>query len=369
MCPYQYYAIMRNCKDKKHHRYQMVIQAQEHGIKPAARVFHTTPATVRKWLYRFKAGGFGGLEDLSRKPHTSPFQTPQALKGHLIQLKHKYKRLGAEQIKILEDLPISTKTMRKVWRDAGIPSRIRRKKHKTKNNLREVKKRFNLFELVCEDTKDLKDIPEYWPFMTKLNLPKVQYTFREVSCGILYMGFADELSLTYATLFSDYLQFWLGRFGVNLSYTIRQTDNGSEYIGSWNAKEPSSFTVSVESIQGQRHVTIPPGQYRFQADVETVHDIIEREFYEIESFKDNPAFLNKALSYQLFFNLIRPNTYKENKSPWQLAQEKVPNLKKEVLMIPAVDLRQLLKNKLDFSPKRVYDVSSGPFSFPAGFLR
>ena len=105
----------------------MVIQALEHGIKPAGRVFHTTPATVRKWLYRFKAGSFGGLEDLSRKPHTSPFQTPQALKAHLIQLKHKYKRLGAEQIKILEDLPISTKTMRKIWHP------LKDKKKKTQN--------------------------------------------------------------------------------------------------------------------------------------------------------------------------------------------------------------------------------------------
>jgi transposase len=248
MCPYQYYAIMRNCKDKKHHRYQMVIQALGHGIKPAARHFHTTPPTVRKWLYRFKAGGFGGLEDQSKRPHNSPGETPRPLKQHIVQLKHKYKRIGAEQIKILEGIPISAKTMRKVWREGGIPSRIRRKKHKTKNNLREVKKRFNLFELVCEDTKELRDIPEYWPLMTKLSLPKVQYTFREVSCGILYMGFADEMSLTYATLFSDYLQFWLGRFGLDLSHTIRQTDNGSEYIGSWNAKEPSSFTVSVESI-------------------------------------------------------------------------------------------------------------------------
>ena len=93
----------------------------------------------------------------------------------------------------------------------------------------------------------------------------------------------------------------------------------------------------------------------------TVHDIIEREFFEIETFKDNEDFFNNIFSYQLFFNLVRPNTYKENKSPWQLAQEKIPDIRKEVLMIPPVDLRCLLRKKMDFQSSGVYDVSSGPF--------
>ena len=176
----------------------------------------------------------------------------------------------------------------------------------------------------------------------------------------MYLGYADELSLSYATLFSDYIQHNLKMLGIDLSNTTRQTDNGSEYIGSWNAKEPSSFTLSVESIPGQSHATIPPAHHRWQADVETVHDIIEREFFEIETFSDNEDFFNKVSSYQLFFNLVRPNTYKEDKSPWQLAQDKIPDIKKEVLMIPPVDLRWLLRKKMDFQSTGVYDVSSGP---------
>ncbi len=117
----------------------------------------------------------------------------------------------------------------------------------------------------------------------------------------------------------------------------------------------------MESVHGQRHATIPPAHHRWQADVETVHDIIEREFFEIETFCDNDDFFNKIFSYQLFFNLLRPNTYKENKSPWQLAQEKIPDIRKEVLMIPPVDLRCLLRKKIDFQSRGVYDVSSSPF--------
>jgi len=97
-----------------------------------------------------------------------------------------------------------------------------------------------------------------------------------------------------------------------------------------------------------------------QADVETVHDIIEREFYEIETFDSYDDFMNKIYTYQLFFNLERPNTYKENKTPWQLAQEKIPDIAKDVFMIPPIDLRILLKKKIDLFQKGGYDVSSGP---------
>ena len=57
----------------------MVIHAKNHGLKPAARTFATTPKTVRKWLYRFKEGGYQALADASRRPHTSP----RAIQGDL----------------------------------------------------------------------------------------------------------------------------------------------------------------------------------------------------------------------------------------------------------------------------------------------
>lgn len=142
MCPYQYYQIMKISKDKKHIRYQMVQHALKHGIKPTARKFHTSPHVVRKWVKRLDSEGYLGLNDRSRRPHYSPNETSRNLKEHTIMLKNKYKRLGAEQIKILENLSLSPKTMRKIWRNAGISSRKRRKKHvlktifvKSKNNI------------------------------------------------------------------------------------------------------------------------------------------------------------------------------------------------------------------------------------------
>lgn len=364
MCPYQWYQVMRLSKDKKQQRYQMVVHAKEHGVKPTARAYATNPKTVRKWLYRYEEGGYQALDDLSRRPHNSPQAISDDLSEKIVALKAKYKRVGADQVKTLEELPVSSKTIRKIWRTNGVSSRKRRKKHVTKQNLREVKKQFALFERVCEDTKDLDDIPEYWPQMMRKGLPKVQYTLREISCGIQFLGFADERSLIHSELFAEYANEHLKKYALIIENGIRQTDNGSEYIGSWSAKKPSAYTLAIESTKKLMHSTIPPGAHTFQSDVETVHNLIEVDFYEIEQFIDRADFMEKACTYQLFFNLVRPNTYKENKSPWQLAKEKRPDIPREALMLPPVDLDALLNKKLNKKLAKVtrggYYVSSSP---------
>ena len=180
--------------------------------------------------------------------------------------------------------------------------------------------------------------------MKKNKLPVVQYTHREVSTGIQFLAFADERSLTHATTFARYINRHLEKHNLLPGEAIRQTDNGSEYIGSWNAKEDSSYTKEVNRIKGQTHSTIFPGAKTCQSDVETVHNIIEQDFYEIEKFADRREFFDKAYTYQTFFNFERPNTYKENKTPWELAKEKNPRLKKETLMLPPIDLEAVIRN-------------------------
>ncbi|MFH1645950.1 MAG: helix-turn-helix domain-containing protein [Candidatus Omnitrophota bacterium] len=360
MCPLQYYQIMKQSKDKKQLRYQLVQYALKHGVKAAARAFNTSPQTVRKWRDRFITQGYAGLEDMPKTPHHSPNETPLYVKEHIVALKDKYKRLGAEQIRDLENLPQAPKTIRKIWHNAGVSSRKRKKKHITKNNLREVKKQYALFQQMMEDTKDLCDIPEYWPQMRILNLPKWQYTFREVSSGTLFLGFANQRSLTHSYLFAIYINHFLKKFKALPEFSVRQTDNGGEYVGSWNAKEPSAYTLAIESLPGQRHQTIFPGAHRMQADVETIHNLMEMEFYEIEQFTSREDFMAKANTYQLFFNLKRPNSYKELKTPWQLAHEKRPDIDKRLFMIPPVDLDVLLNWKLKIFAKGGNDVLTVP---------
>jgi transposase-like protein len=62
-------------RDAYNHRLRLVESARQRGIKPTARLFQTTPPTVRKWLRRFQQQGPRGLVELSRAPHHHPNQT------------------------------------------------------------------------------------------------------------------------------------------------------------------------------------------------------------------------------------------------------------------------------------------------------
>src|ERR1019366_5381402 len=93
-------------------------------------------------------------------------------------------------------------------------------KYQRKQDLASVKTTWRLFQQISADTKDLSDIPQFWPQAQTLRLPLVEYTAREVRSGLLFWVFAARI------------QQHLDRWGVNLRDLAWQTDNGSEFIGS-----------------------------------------------------------------------------------------------------------------------------------------
>ena len=359
MSPVGYYVMIRQIKDPRLYRYELVRYARANGVKPAARVFGTTPKTVRKWLRRWEPGSMRGLEDQSTAPKHSPNPIPQAQRREAIRLKRRLPSFGAERIKRNYQLPISEKAIRRIWRQEGLLKKPRRK-HKTKQDLRAVKAQWGLFEQTCMDTKDLHDIPELWPQIRGLGLPKVQYTAREVVSGMQFIAYAQERSLCYATLFAQILTAHLVACGVDLTDCRIQTDNGSEFIGSWNAKHDSSFTRAVTKVPGLKHTTIPPAAHTWQADVETAHRLIEHEFYEVERFASTHTFLAKATLYNLWFNVARKNSYKAHRTPWQIAHQRNPNLDPRLPTLPPVYLDKLFRQHLHNPSQGGYHVGQYP---------
>jgi hypothetical protein len=196
--------------------------------------------------------------------------------------------------------------------------------------------------------------------MKKHHLPQYQYTAREVVSGLQFIAYAQECSLTYANLFAEIIIGHLKKCQIDLIPPLAgQTDNGSEFIGAWSAKEPSVFTKTVESVEGLVHDTIPPGAHTYQADVETVHGIIEDEFYEIESFPSLPILLAKATQYVTWFNIARKNSYKEYKTPWEIIHERDPTISPEIATLPAFSLDQILKITLSSQYNNVSSLQIG----------
>lgn len=357
--PYAYYTVMRQSQDPRTLRLRMALYARDHGLKPAARAFHCSVKTVRKWARRFD-GKLDSLTELSRAPKRRPRKLSRPAETRILDVKSKCPRFSAARLKREFDLPYSVKAIRRVCRDHNLLRTWRRKKPQTKRLLREVKKHWKLFQQIDADTKNLCDIPEYWCPLKGLNLPQHQYTARDVSTGLLFLGYANELSLAYATLFAERIILHLQTCGLSLDGVTWQTDNGSEFIGSWQAKEDSAFTKIIQHVPGQIHRTIPPGRHRFQADVETVHNLMEQEFYEIENFTSREDFIAKADHYQLYFNLARRNSAKENKTPWELAKEKHPGLNPMLPLLSVVYLDQLYERRLHAPANGGYDVGVLP---------
>ena len=255
------------------------------------------------------------------------------------------------------------KAIRRIWREEGL-LKVKRRKHKTKQNLRAEKAKMPVGRQFCVDTKDLDDIPELWPQIQRFNLPVVQYTVREVVSGLQYVAYARERSLCYATLFIERILVHLQACGRPLAGSFIQTDNGSEFIGSWNAREDSVFAQAVCHVPGLTQRTLPPGAHTWQADVETVHRLLEDEFYEVETFRGRRDFLAKATTYLLWFNVARTNSYKEHQTPWQILHQRNSDLRPEIVALPPVFLDDLFAAMPDYTPGGGHDVI--PWSWASG---
>jgi len=99
----------------------------------------------------------------------------------------------------------------------------------------------------------------------------------------------------------------------------------------------SGFPAAVRFF-GSQHARIPPAAHTYQSDVEIVHRLIEDEFYDLETFRSRAESLAKATVYQLYFNLVRPNSHKGDLSPWQIIQQLAPRLPLNLCLLPPLFL-------------------------------
>lgn len=337
-------------------RQRLVAYARENGVKAAMKAFDCSRNTVRKWVRRVQPGKPSTLRELSRRPHHCPHQTASSLERRVVHLKNQT-GFGAERLKEEFDLACSVGAIKRIARQHHLVP-LRKRKHKTKKDLREVKKQWRLFQQVSADSKHLYDIPQYWPQMTRLGLPKYQYTAREVVSGLTFTGYADELSKTYSCLLAERISAHLAWHGIRLQDLEWQTDNGSEFL---EHEKNRGFPSLVKSL-GSGHHYIPVKAYTWQSDVETVHRLIEDEFFDRETFSSQNDFWKKLTLYWYYFNIARPNRHKDRKTPFQIIIEKRPAVLKSIAAWQPLDLNRILRLYMpNYHPsKRGHDLPVHP---------
>ena len=334
----RYYDLMKDLAIKFNLRLEMVLCAREHGLSLAKRRYETTRKTVRKWTHRYEALGLDGLKDQKRSPRHIPHKMSKENEDKIIKTRKKLHTFGARPLKERLGMEYSHTAIHRVLKQNGL-IKPRYKRWRKRKNLSDSKKILAFFEKSQIDTKDLSDILPYWALMRRLGLPRYEYALRELSTGASFFAYADENTTTNASLFADYVAEHLKKHGIKTAQITCQSDNGSEYIGSANKKinRPSAFE-KVLSRHEIKHKRIPPRCSWLQGDVETFNRIVESEFFEVESFRSSKDFLGKAYAYQLYFNYLRKNRYRDNKSPLEILKERFPCMDKNVLNLPPIRL-------------------------------
>ena len=337
MVSVSYSEILRDSKDPYWFRVKLVEYAKKSSIKAAARYFACSRNTVRKWLRRWEKEGTQGLSNRSRRPKISPNKTPKKIEDQVIELRKQLKKISGKRMRMEFGIPLQPSTIYRIYNDHNLP-RISWKKHKKKQDLREQKKKLRVFEKIQIDIKDLSDISNYLPGYRRHNLPRYQFTARDVKSGAMFVSYARTKGLDKASTFCAYLLAHLKRLGINVKEVGIQTDNDGAFVGNWRPGSHSTFTYVIEEIYKALHLRIPPAAPTYNSDVETAHARIEEELYDIEDIDHDYDLLCKAYSYIIYFNLIRPNSYKDYKTPLKIITEEFGVVNPELLTLPPIIL-------------------------------
>jgi len=352
-----YRVILQDAVEPLEVRRLMVKRYRECGsISQVAREFHTTRKTVRKWVERFK-GSLASLKNRSRAPREPKRYLQERTVEALIRFRREHPGLGYPYVAAylmqegIEEIP-SKSAVYALWRKEGLLPK-RKKKWERKKDCRRIKAKYRPFEKIQIDVKELRDIPNYVEHSLVLRddrllrpwgLPMYQYTARDVKTGTLFVALAHEHTRHSSAIFADRILTHLKRFGI--VPRIIQTDNGTEFVNTRDTLEETLF-VKVVTRNGQtEHRRIPPGAKTFQSDVETSHNIIEREFYDFVHPASTSNLIQKLRAYQWGFNTMRKNGYRGNKTPLEILrieeEQSYATLPKEILDFPTCVLDEKL---------------------------
>ena len=175
-----YYSIYEGMINFFDYRFKMVRYALEFGVSKASREFKTTRKTVYKYLKRYKEEGLEGLKNKPRIPKRIPHKIPKEDEDYILSLRDKHPSWGAKRLKLRYKLRYSHTAINRVLKQNG-KLKKKKRKHTKKKELQKIKRKYRVFGYNQIDVKDLGDIPQYWIYMKRLNLPRYQYTFRELS--------------------------------------------------------------------------------------------------------------------------------------------------------------------------------------------
>jgi transposase len=332
----------RTSEAKQKLRYRMVSHAKKHNdITYTAKIYNTTRASVYRWLKRYDDLGYDGLSNTSRIGQHHPKKMPLDIEKLIIETKGET-AWGARILKDLLDLQYSDKTIHKKLKQAGL-TRKEKSKYRKKQDMSEMRKNTKPFEKVQTDTKYLTDIPNLYHPIYNCDIPKYQFTARDYKTGNTIFGYSYTKDSASMAVFIAYVIFIYTLAGLDITNVTFQFDNGTENR-SISKKYGLSLVQYIIDLYKANYTFIPVASPTFNSDVESFHGRIEKEFYDVETIRNEDELLGKAWMYSIWYNNYRKNRNKENKSPYQLLKENNIKKAKTLTYAPPIIVDKYIKD-------------------------
>ena len=251
---------------------------RELTIAKMAMVAPFSERTIKYWLAAYKEHGITGLEPISTRPKSSPWETPIRTKERLIALR---KKTGLAAIKLSwrlakQGVAIPARTAGKILKDEGLVRKYRTKKI----SYRYVKAGLKPGELVEIDIK-------YVPNRIK-GLRYYQFTAIDCATRWRYLAIRGDMGNSSALAFFEQLL-------LTAPFRIRaiKTDNGTSftnrYSGYRKSDDPLFPRLHPLDLRCQElgiiHYLIDPGKPAQNGRVERSHRSDQERLYD----RINPA--------------------------------------------------------------------------------
>jgi len=294
-------------------RKRLVRSYQELGsIRATAQLWHTSRQVVRKWVARYRAEGEAGLEDRSRRPRTSPRQTPPAWEQAVLQARQET-GLGRRRLALYLQrcgISLSPHTIRHILRRHGCSSRRpRRQSVYPAHWAWEVDEPFALIQSDVKDIHDKGSLgTQHTTHLRRHHLPRYQWTACDGRTRLRFLAFSHTLNSTHGLAFLILVLCWLRAFGVETSVTF-QTDWGQEFGGD-NPRHVEELSRRFLMPLGGALRRYPLGRKGYNGRVERSHRTDDEEFYRpyLLQVQNVRQFLKLSAHWVYVYNVLRPHS-------------------------------------------------------------
>jgi len=339
-----------------------VLARQSGNVAHTASILGITRATVRR-------ARDGAMNDLSKKPKTSPKKTDFGLEKLIVKeartTSFRYRRLtGYLQKKY--SLTFSEHTIRAILRR----NKVSRKKVRTKNgSVRhlydyEHLSPFGEFQLDTKHLLDQSALPgAVYDHIMHAGLPLYEWHLMDAATRTRFLAYSYTLSAAFGFLFLVWVLSWVRTHNVRGSIRIR-VDNGSEFCSGSEAKL-KEWNRRLASL-GAFLDPIPPGAKHLMALVENAHRNDDEDFLMVhaERCAHSYQFLSKAQGWQDTWNLYRPSygLGMRGRTPRERLKETKSMINEHLLLFPVLLLEDVQK-VIGSGQELLLDAKSGQYVY------